>query len=135
MPTEVQALLLLFERVINGVDKDFMRWNAQACACGDTSKLPMVLQWEIKKLERRTAKNDNLKLSIAINYGRCSNLVQACQSIAVDVQGKKQQACDIHEKMVEKALLMTRWMGEDTQNPDVIIRTSGDQRMGKFLLW
>ncbi|MCO5607524.1 hypothetical protein L7F22_061721 [Adiantum nelumboides] len=109
-------------------------WNIQACAVGEISKLPASLQLTIKKLERRTAENDGLKLSIAINYGRSDNLVQVCRSIATDVRDGKLHACDIKEEVVDMALL-TRWMGEGAHNPDLVIRTSGDQRISNFLLW
>ncbi|MCO5599582.1 hypothetical protein L7F22_053688 [Adiantum nelumboides] len=131
---EVQVLMQLFERVLNGVREDFMSWNVKARAVGDTSKLPASLQLAIEKLERRTAENDGLKLSIAVNYGGRDDLVQACRSIAADVRDGKLHACDIEEEVVDKALL-TRWMGEGTHNPDLVIRTSGDQRISNFLLW
>ncbi|MCO5610054.1 hypothetical protein L7F22_064289 [Adiantum nelumboides] len=131
---EVEALLQLFERLMHRVRDDFVRCNVQARAVGDTSQLPPSLQTALDKLEQSTAQNDGLKVSIAMNYGGRYDLVQACRGIAADARDGKLLPCDVSEDLIEGKLL-TRWMGADTQHPDLVIRTSGDKRISNFLLW
>ncbi|MCO5577453.1 hypothetical protein L7F22_031285 [Adiantum nelumboides] len=113
LQAEVEALLQLFEWLMH--------------------RLPLSLQSALDKLEQSTAQKDGLKVSIAMNYGKRYDLVQACQGIAADARDEKLLPCDVSQVIEGK--LLTRWMGANTQHSDLVIQTSGDKRISNFLLW
>jgi undecaprenyl diphosphate synthase len=84
----------------------------------------------VDKAVAKTADNDRMTLAIALNYGARNELVQAMRQLAVQVEQGKLAAVDIDEGRIEAALDT-----HDLPPLDLLIRTSGEQRLSNFLLW
>jgi len=84
----------------------------------------------IETAEKRTAHNDRFHLQVAFNYGGQADIVDAAQSLARDVQAGRLDPAAIDEAMFESRLCTA-----EGGPPDLIIRTSGEQRLSNFLLW
>ena len=111
---------------IRTADKNNMRVRV----IGDTSKLSEKFQQQIIELEKASAKNDGLNLQIAINYGSRDEMIRGMRRMCEDVQEGKRKQEEITEQVFEEYL--------DTAgipDPDLLIRTSGEQRLSNYLLW
>ncbi len=97
---------------------------------GDTSKLSPDVRELIAKAEEKTADNDTFFLNVALSYGSKQELVNACKTIAKRVKSGTTALDDINEGCISAALY-TSGMPE----PDLLIRTGGEQRLSNFLLW
>ena len=97
---------------------------------GDTTKLSEKFQNQIKELESASAHNDGLNLQIAINYGSRDEMLRGMRKMYADLRDGKLQENEIDETHFE-AYLDTK----DIPDPDLLIRTSGEQRLSNYLLW
>ncbi|CAA2981334.1 dehydrodolichyl diphosphate synthase 2-like [Olea europaea subsp. europaea] len=129
---QVDALMCLFEEVMQNDLEEFMGYNVQISFIGDKSKLPKSLQELIATVENSTRGNMGLHLMIAINYGGRYDVMQASRSIASKVKDGSLQVEDINETLFEKELETNC---AEFPNPDLLIRTSGEQRISNFYLW
>ena len=84
----------------------------------------------IAELEEATKNNDGLNFQIALNYGSRDEMIRAMKNMCMDVKDGKLEADQIDEKLFE-AYLDTH----DIPDPDLMIRTSGEQRLSNYLLW
>ena len=97
---------------------------------GDTTKLSEKFQNQIKELESASAHNDGLNLQIAMNYGSRDEITRGMRKMAQDVADGKVSPDQITEDTIGSYL--------DTAgvpDPDLLIRTSGEQRLSNFLMW
>ncbi len=94
--------------------------------------LPESLQQVISELEKVTAGYNNQFLNFAIAYGGRAEIVDAAKMIAEKVKDGKLELEDINESTFEKCLYTSHMT---KQEPDLIIRTSGEERLSGFLLW
>ena len=101
-------------------------------AMGRTELLPDSINEVLKKLDDTTKNYDKHYLNIAIAYGGQNELVDAVKKIAVRVKDGSIDINDINKDVIE-ANLYTAHLPQ--QSPDLILRTSGEQRMSGFLLW
>jgi tritrans,polycis-undecaprenyl-diphosphate synthase [geranylgeranyl-diphosphate specific] len=99
---------------------------------GRTNLLPESLQNLIAQVEQVTANYDNQFLNFAIAYGGRAEIVDATRTIAELVKNGEMEPEDIQEGTIEKYLYTAHM---EKQEPDVIIRTSGEERLSGFLLW
>lgn len=99
---------------------------------GRTNMLPENLQKRIKDVEKATAGYEKHFLNFAFAYGGRAEIVDATRVIAEKVKSGELEPQDIHETTIEK-YLYTSHMAK--QEPDLIIRTSGEERLSGFLLW
>ena len=123
---EVSYLMALLKRYLIKNKKDAIRRNIQIRVLGDKSGLSSELQSLIQDVEKATRGMDSFHLQFAINYGGRDELCRAMRRIAVE--GHKPE--EITQEMVSEHL--------DTAgipDPDLLIRTSGEQRISNFLLW
>ena len=90
---------------------------------------PDILQI-IERAEARTAKNNRYHLQIAFNYGGQADIADTARRLAERVKAGELDPADINEAMFESQLSTA-----DARAPDLIIRTSGEQRLSNFLLW
>ncbi|MFA5052273.1 MAG: polyprenyl diphosphate synthase [Patescibacteria group bacterium] len=125
-PEEVKYLMKLFLMVIKKevakLDKEGIRY----AVVGRIQGLSRDIQNEIKKAVKKTAHNSKLVFTMALNYGGRAEIVDAIKSIV----GKKIPPAQITESLVAKNLY-----APDVPDPDLIIRTSGENRLSGFLLW
>jgi tritrans,polycis-undecaprenyl-diphosphate synthase [geranylgeranyl-diphosphate specific] len=94
--------------------------------------LPSSLQSSIKKLEEVTTKYDRYYVNLAVAYGGRAEIVDAVRQIAQDIRGGNLNPEDLDEKIIEKHLY-TSFL--PNPHPDLIVRTSGEERLSNFLLW
>lgn len=127
---EVDALMKLLQSYLGTSIKTSMKNNMKVRVIGDISKLPEDMIKSIRELEEASKDNTGLNFQVAINYGGRDEMLRAIKALARDVKAEKTKIDDIDEKMFEQYL--------DTSGipePDLLIRTSGEQRLSNFLLW
>ncbi len=127
---EVNALMdLLVRTVVNELDE--LRQNAvRLRAIGNLDSLPASCRETLDDAIARTAGNDRITLTLALSYSSRWELVQAAQRIGQAVKDGRLDPGNINEQVVE-AQLATHGMPD----PELLIRTSGEQRISNFLLW
>ena len=128
---EVKALMELLLK--NLEDEIFMKNNVHFRVIGDRYRLPRQVQDKILKMEQSTAHNSTMTLVLAISYSARWEIAHACRQIYTDMQapshsGKTED--DIDERLVDR-YMQTHFMPD----PDLLIRTGGEQRISNFLLW
>lgn len=130
---EVKFLLKLPEDFFDSFLPELMANNIKVTAIGDAKRLPDETQALMQRGLDQTAHNTGMILNIALNYGGRQEIVKASQAIAQEVLEGRLDLADINEEQVGKHL-MTKALG-DNQEPDLMIRTSGELRLSNFLLW
>lgn len=127
---EVDALMKLLYSYLKDCLKTSEKNNMQVRVIGDITKLAPDLQEQIKELETFSAKNTGLHFQVALNYGSRDEMLRAVRKMGQDVQEGILKPEDIHEETISEYL--------DTKgipDPDLMIRTSGEQRLSNYLLW
>ncbi|OOF41918.1 di-trans,poly-cis-decaprenylcistransferase [Rodentibacter rarus] len=127
---EVNSLMTLFMQALDREVKKLHKNNIRLNIIGDTSRFSEKLQEKMAKAEQLTEKNTALTLNIAANYGGCWDIVQAARQIADKIKKDEMALEEITEQSFQSHLA--------TQNQprvDLLIRTSGEQRVSNFLLW
>ncbi len=128
--SEVAALMKLLESYLKNCIKTADKNNMRVRVIGDTTRLSERFQQQIKELEAASAKNDGLNLQIAINYGSRDEMVRAMRKMCDDVVNGVHSVDEIDEQ------LFTGYLDTaDIPDPDLLIRTSGEQRLSNYLLW
>ena len=128
--TEVEFLMNLFSEYLKKELQEMHEDNVQIHFIGRIEGLPASLQKQMREAEELMKDNTGVKFNVAVNYGGQDELVRSVQSIVRRVQAGELAAEQIDETVIESAL--------DTQGNlpvDLVIRTSGDQRLSNFLLW
>ncbi len=97
---------------------------------GDLTVLPHSLRCEIQRAIEQTADNTSVEFVMAINYGGQQDIRHACQGISAGVASGTINASQVDRALFEQHLYTGR-----KQNPDLLICTSGEQRILNFLLW
>lgn len=126
---EVDLLMDLFEQYIRKTAQEMHENRVRLTCIGKKWELPTELQRAITEVEEYTQSGNALELILALNYGGKDELCRAMNTLIADMQATK-IAPPITEKTITSYL--------DTQlrpDPDLVIRTSGEQRMSNFLLW
>ncbi len=133
-PKEIEEIMRIAqERFLKLLTDDRIHRNkVHVKVIGRTNMLPESLQQLISNVEKATASYDNQFLNFAFAYGGRAEIVDAVRVIAEKVKAGEIEPEDIHESTVEK-YLYTSHMAK--QEPDLIIRTSGEERLSGFLLW
>ncbi|WP_214875489.1 isoprenyl transferase [Exiguobacterium sp. CH10] len=126
---EVSFLMKLPKQFLETDLKELHEQNVQVLVAGDTTKLPFETREAVDQARERTATNTGLKLVFALNYGGRDELVQAMRSIAEDVQSGMLVPDAVDDQLIGERLMT------HVQDVDLIIRTSGEQRLSNFLLW
>ena len=127
---EVDALMKLLHSYLKDCLKTSKKNNMQVRVIGDISKLDKDLQERIIELERVSAENTGLHFQVALNYGSRDEIKRSIISIANEVKDGSLLPEDITEDIISSHL--------DTSgipDPDLMIRTSGEQRLSNYLLW
>lgn len=131
--TEVDFLMLLFENVLKNELSILAKENVRVHCMGDLRSLPESLRNMVSTLDERTKHNTGLKFCIALSYSGRYDITNACQRLAAKVEAGEMSSSDINEAVIDEEM-KTSWLGE-ARNPDLLIRTSGEQRLSNFLLW
>lgn len=127
---EVLALMELLVRTIRKEVKTLMDNNVRLNAVGHLQNLPPKCLKELREAIDMTRNNTRMTLTLALSYGSRNEILDAVRGIARDVQDGKVSPEAIDEKLLS-SYLYTR----DMPDPELLIRTSGEQRISNFLLW
>ncbi len=127
---EVMDLIGLLKRFIRIDLADLHKQNVRVRIIGERASLAADLKKLLDDAEDLTRSNDGLCLVVAFNYGGRQELARAMQKIAAEVRAGDLQVGDITPDLVSSRLNTA-----DIPDPDLIIRTSGEQRLSNFLLW
>lgn len=127
---EVGALMGLLQMYVNDFLNDKELENIKINILGDVSKLESGLQKSIQKAIDRTKDYTGMTLNVAFNYGGRDEITKAIQKIATKVQNNEIAIQDIDEQYVSENLYTKGQL-----EPDLLIRTGGEQRVSNFLLW
>lgn len=127
---EVKALMMLLQNYLDDYAKRADTENIKVKILGDISALSGGMQKSIQNCMERTKDNTGVTFNIALNYGGRDELLKAIKEIANQVKKDQIQIQDITEELVTNNLY-TRGQPE----PDLLIRTSGEQRLSGFLPW
>lgn len=127
---EVQALMKLLRDYMKNCIKRAQKNDMRVRVIGDKTKLDADIQQSIAELEEATKNNQGLNFTIAINYGSRDEMRRAVTRLAENVKDGSLEPDNITESVIE-SYLDTAGMPD----PDLLIRTSGEQRISNFLLW
>ena len=127
---EVDFLFGLFRRYIQRDVADLNAAGVRITIIGKREGLPRDILAMIEDAEALTRNNRTLELIFAFNYGARDEIARAMRAIAADVKADKIDPAKIDEAMVSERLDTGRF-----PDPDLVIRTSGEQRLSNFLLW
>lgn len=128
--TEVSDLMHLLRFYLRSELAELHRNGIRLKVIGERSRLSPDIVTMIANAESVTSQNTELTLIIALSYGARQEIVQAARQLAADVAAGRIAADEIDERRFEAHLLTT-----EVPDPDLIIRTSGEQRLSNFLLW
>ncbi|MEM1239848.1 MAG: polyprenyl diphosphate synthase [Cyanobacteria bacterium P01_H01_bin.26] len=127
---EVDFLMVLFERLLRKELAEMHREGVRIRFIGDLSGLHTSLRREMERSMEQTQHNDAVEFNVAINYGSRHEITQACRLVAERVERGELTADAITEELLERHLYTS-----GSSDPDLLIRTSGEQRLSNFLLW
>lgn len=127
---EVGAIMDLLRQYLKNYFKRFIKDNVRMDVIGDITRLDQDIQEQILEIEALSKEKDGLAVHIALNYGGRDELRRAVQKIASDVENGILKSNQIDEQTISSYL--------DTKgipDPELMIRTSGEERISNFLLW
>jgi undecaprenyl diphosphate synthase len=127
---EIESLMLLFRRYLRRESAELVSKNVRVRFIGDRTQLADDIQAMMGGLEAQTAGCDGLCVVVAVNYGGRADIVAAARALAGAVRNGDLAAADIDEACFA-SMLSTAGLSD----PDLVIRTSGEQRISNFLLW
>jgi len=129
--TEVDALLHLLVQYLGSELAEMRRTDIRLLAVGNLARLPLPVRLGLQSAVAATAQHRSMTLALCLSYGGREELVAAARTLAERVARREILPADIDESMLESAL----WAAPLGSAPDLIIRTSGEQRLSNFLLW
>jgi len=131
---ELEYIFDLIEKRLNKllVDPKLHRFRMNVRAIGRVELMPERITSVLKKLEEVTRNYDNIYLNIAIAYGGQTELLDAVRKVADMVKDGKIGVNDIGKEQIESCLYTSHLPQPE---PDMILRTSGEQRLSGFLIW
>ena len=130
LDSEVAALMQLLRNYMKTCLKTAAKNDMKIRVIGDIDPLDDDIKNRIRELEAATVDNGGLNFTIALNYGSRDELTRAARKMAKDCEEGKLKAEDIDESVFESYLDT-----HDIPDPDLMIRTSGEQRLSNYLLW
>lgn len=129
-PEEVAGLMELLREYLTKERDEIMQNGIRLNAIGELEKLPKYVKEPLDALRAESADNKGLVLTLALSYGGREELVHGVRALAEQVARGQLKPADITEESLTKAV----WT-HDLPAVDLVIRTSGEQRLSNFLLW
>jgi len=127
---EVNALMELLVKTIHAEIDSLNKNEIRLNAIGDLSQLPENCQKELQQAIDETANNKRLTLNLALSYSSRWEITHAVKNMILDAQSNKINAENVDEKLISSYLST-----QGLPDPELMIRTSGEQRISNFLLW
>ena len=129
-PDEVSTLMKILRTYLKDCIKKCMKNNVKCRVIGESVGLSEDIVDRIFNLEEATKNNTGLNFTIAINYGGRDEIVRAVKKIANDLQSNKLLTDNINEELINSYLDTN-----ELPDPDLLIRTSGEERLSNFMPW
>ncbi len=127
---EIHALMSLLEEYVQREGDELVERGVRVRLLGDLERLRPAAAAAASALVERTAANDRLILNLFISYGSRAEIARAARLLAQDVAAGRLRAEEVDEDA-----LAARLYTAGCPDPDLLIRTSGEQRISNFLLW
>ncbi len=127
---EVDAIMLLLVNVIHAEVDSLNKNNVRLAAIGDIENMPADCKSVLKSAIEKTSQNDGLTVVLALNYSAKWEIIEAVKSISQKVKDGMIDVNEISTHIFDQHL-STNFMPD----PDLLIRTSGEQRLSNYLLW
>ena len=127
---EVNTLMKLLVKSLRKELHQMVQNNIRLNTVGNLSALPEAVQTELNETIEKTKNNSRMTLTLALNYGGKEELTQAIREIAVKVKNNIISPENVDETIINKHLYT-----QNLPDVDLLIRTSGEQRISNFLLW
>ena len=127
---EVEYLMRLPEEFFRSEIDELVQRGVCVRFIGDTSRLPEYTQETVRRTLERTGNNQGMTVSFALNYGGRADVIGAIQAFARQVENNETTWDDLSEDVFGNYLSTY-----GIPDPDLIIRTSGEQRLSNFLIW
>ena len=127
---EIKFLFSYLHDFLDNYKKEFMKNGIRLKVIGRRDRINGQIIRKIEKLEKLTSKNNKFFFNIALDYGGRWDIVNSAKNIALDYKNGKITKESIDENMFNNYLELA-----DISDPDLLIRTSGEQRISNFLLW
>jgi undecaprenyl diphosphate synthase len=128
--TEIFDLMGLLRRYLQCEIADLHKNGVRLTIIGERARLPDDIQRLVAEGERQTAGNRRLRLIMALSYGARQELVLAARHLAEEIAAGR-----LRPEQIDEARFASRLFCADVPDPDLVIRTSGEQRLSNFLLW
>ena len=128
--TEVSALMSLLEEYIAREVDELRQQGVRVRVFGDLTRLSAPAAAAVARVMRDTENGEKLGLNLFISYGGRAELVRAAQLLALDVQSGR-----LLPEAIDESSIRDRLYTAHCPDPDLLIRTSGEQRLSNFLLW
>ena len=127
---EVGDLMKLFEMYLRSQKNHMVESGVRLDAIGDIERLPLSVRETLENVKVATAGGQGIELVLALNYGARDDIKRATCSIIEDIEKGFLTKEDVSEKLIASYLDTSKW-----DDPDLLIRTSGERRLSNFLLW
>ena len=127
---EVGSLMKLFHQYMKTSIERARKNNMKVRVIGDPTAFTQDLQDSIRALEESSKNNTGLNFQLALNYGSRDEITRGMRRMAADVKSGRIEPEDITEDTIRSYLDTA-----DIADPDLLIRTSGEQRLSNYLLW
>ena len=127
---EVNILIRLLEKHLRKERDQFMKNNIRFSCIGELYRLPQSTLFEIKELMKKTNQNTGMNLVFALSYSGRHEIVSATKKLIQKVKNEELKLEDVSEEELSRSL-----DSSFLPDPDLIIRTSGENRLSNFFLW
>jgi undecaprenyl diphosphate synthase len=127
---EISALMDLLEEYIAREAQELRQQGVRVHVLGDRSRLVPSARGAVERVERDTASGSKLQLNLCISYSSRGEIARAARLLAEEVLKGTKKLEDVDEEAIRAKLYTAPW-----GDPDLLIRTSGEQRLSNFLLW
>jgi undecaprenyl diphosphate synthase len=127
---EIDSLMGLLRHYLRSEIAELHRHGVRLRVIGERDRLAADIAGMIRNAEALTQDNNRINLTIALSYGGRAEIVAAARAIAAEVMAGKLALDDIDEAAIDRHLFTS-----ELPEPDLLIRTSGEQRISNFLLW
>jgi len=124
---EISTLWKLLEDYLKREDKVLVNNNLKLKVIGQTEEIPAKVQRELKRVEELTKNNTRMAVILALNYGGRAEIVDAVKKIMVER--------NIEPESLTEEMFSSYLYTSGIPDPDLLVRTSGEQRISNFLLW
>ncbi|WP_419935369.1 polyprenyl diphosphate synthase [Candidatus Palauibacter sp.] len=129
-PTEVEALMALLEEYVRSQGEALARHGIRVTVFGDRMRLPEPARLAITELETSTAGGAKLDVHLAISYGARAEIAGVARELA-----RRCVRGELSPEEIDAERFAAELLTRDWPDPDLLIRTSGEQRLSNFLLW